>query len=55
MNMALPRVDGFLEPGERYVFNFSGQEIDLQDLLLLDPIHDIEQEGWPVANPKDEN
>jgi hypothetical protein len=25
---------------------------DLQDLLLLDPIHDIEQEGWPVAKPK---
>ena len=22
---------------------------DLQDLLLLDPIHDIEQEGWPRA------
>lgn len=22
---------------------------DMQDLLLLDPIHDVESEGWPVA------
>lgn len=22
---------------------------DMQELLLLDPIHDVEQEGWPVA------
>ena len=22
---------------------------DMQDLLLLDPIHDVEAEGWPVA------
>ena len=22
---------------------------DMQDLLLLDPIHDVEDEGWPVA------
>lgn len=25
---------------------------DMQDLLMLDPIHDVEQEGWP--EPKDE-
>jgi len=26
---------------------------DMQDLLLLDPIHDVEQEGWPlVRNPE---
>jgi hypothetical protein len=24
---------------------------DMQDLLLLDPIHDVEDEGWPVARP----
>ena len=24
---------------------------DLQDLLLLDPIHDTDQAGWPVAQP----
>ena len=22
---------------------------DMQDLLLMDPIHDVEAEGWPVA------
>ena len=25
---------------------------DMQDLLMLDPIHDVDQEGWP--QPKDE-
>lgn len=24
---------------------------DMQDLLLLDPIHDITEAGWPVAKP----
>jgi hypothetical protein len=24
---------------------------DMQDLLLLDPIHDVEEEGWPNAKP----
>ncbi|MEM1088402.1 MAG: PqqD family protein, partial [Pseudomonadota bacterium] len=24
---------------------------DMQDLLLLDPIHDTEDEGWPQAMP----
>jgi hypothetical protein len=24
---------------------------DMQDLLLLDPIHDIDEVGWPVAKP----
>jgi Coenzyme PQQ synthesis protein D (PqqD) len=24
---------------------------DMQDLLLLDPIHDVDDEGWPVAKP----
>ena len=23
---------------------------DMEDLLLLDPIHDVEDEGWPKAN-----
>ena len=23
---------------------------DMEDLLLLDPIHDVEEEGWPKAN-----
>lgn len=24
---------------------------DLQDILLLDPIHDVDEAGWPVAAP----
>ena len=24
---------------------------DLQDLLLLDPIHDVDETGWPAARP----
>ncbi len=24
---------------------------DMQDLLLLDPIHDVDEVGWPVASP----
>ena len=26
---------------------------DLEDLLLLDPIHEVDEEGWPVARPAD--
>ena len=25
---------------------------DMQDLLMLDPIHDVDTAGWPVAKPK---
>ena len=25
---------------------------DMQDLLLLDPIHDVDDAGWPAAKPK---
>lgn len=25
---------------------------DMQDLLLLDPIHDVEEAGWPVVKPQ---
>jgi len=24
---------------------------DLEDILLLDPIHEVDEEGWPVAKP----
>lgn len=24
---------------------------DMEDLLLLDPIHEVDDEGWPVAKP----
>ncbi len=26
---------------------------DMQDLLLLDPIHDVDEAGWPVLKPAD--
>lgn len=26
---------------------------DLQDILLLDPIHDVDEAGWPMASPND--
>lgn len=26
---------------------------DLQDLLMLDPIHDVDQAGWPLPAPAD--
>jgi len=26
---------------------------DMQELLLLDPIHDVDTAGWPVAKPED--
>lgn len=25
---------------------------DMQDLLMLDPIHDVDTAGWPVAKPR---
>jgi hypothetical protein len=25
---------------------------DMQDLLLLDPIHDAEEAGWPLTKPQ---
>lgn len=25
---------------------------DMQELLLLDPVHDVEDAGWPVAKPQ---
>ena len=27
---------------------------DLQDLLALDPVHDVDERGWPHAKPADE-
>jgi len=39
-------------PGDRPPFDPPILESysDMQDLLLLDPIHDVDQAGWPVAN-----
>jgi hypothetical protein len=27
---------------------------DMEDLLLLDPIHDVDESGWPNTNPNNE-
>ena len=24
---------------------------DMQDMLLLDPVHDVDELGWPIAKP----
>jgi len=28
---------------------------DMNDLLLLDPVHDVDEGGWPHVNPSDQN
>ncbi|MGE0598732.1 MAG: hypothetical protein AB7J35_02765 [Dehalococcoidia bacterium] len=34
-------------PGEPTLEKYT----DMQELLLLDPIHDVEEAGWPMAKP----
>ena len=34
--------------GDAFIEQFN----DLQDILLLDPIHDVDETGWPVASNK---
>jgi hypothetical protein len=38
-------------PGERYDLPVLERFTDMQDLLLLDPVHDVEEMGWPHAAP----
>jgi hypothetical protein len=38
-------------PDTRYDFPVLERFTDMQDLLLLDPIHDVEEMGWPHAAP----
>jgi hypothetical protein len=40
-------------PGEKLAFEAPELQkfTDLEDLLLLDPIHDADEAGWPVAKP----
>jgi hypothetical protein len=26
---------------------------DMQSLLLLDPVHDVDSQGWPILKPND--
>lgn len=28
---------------------------DMNDLLLLDPVHDVDEKGWPHTNPNEQN
>ena len=39
----------FVPPGEYIPARFN-QYADMKDLLLLDPIHDVDEEGWTVQN-----
>lgn len=40
-----------IAPPARYLPPLLEVYADMQDLLLLDPIHDIDEAGWPVAKP----
>jgi hypothetical protein len=49
---ALPRSDGDFGPYQTP--QLSVYE-DMQDLLLLDPIHDVGESGWPARKPQGPN
>lgn len=38
---------------KEYVPSRFNRYADMKDLLLLDPIHDVDEEGWTVQNEKD--
>src|SRR5262245_14231434 len=49
--------DGTAPPGDRPAFEAPVLERfdDLQDLILLDPVHEVsEEQGWPHARPTDD-
>jgi hypothetical protein len=37
--------------GEAFALPVLERFTDMQDLLLLDPVHDVEEMGWPHAGP----
>lgn len=37
--------------GEAYALPVLERFTDMQDLLILDPVHDVEEMGWPHAAP----
>ena len=47
---------GGVEPEERLWFEAPSLEkyTDMQDLVLLDPVHEVDQTGWPRQQPDDE-
>ena len=52
---AEPGVGNVTESGERKAFEPPALQkyTDLQNLLLLDPIHEVDELGWPHAAPED--
>lgn len=59
-DLIVPRADApadaaivALPPGPRTAFRAPAIEAfsDMQDLLLLDPVHDVDEAGWPVFKP----
>jgi hypothetical protein len=52
--LAAPAADQWPAPGEKTPFEAPrlNKYTDLQDLLILDPIHDTDGAGWPVLNPQ---
>jgi hypothetical protein len=46
---ALPIASGSRKPFEPLLLQ---KFTDMQELLLLDPVHDVEDAGWPLAKPQ---
>lgn len=44
----------FLEAAEKQAFSNPAFEVhnDMQDLLMLDPVHDVDDAGWPSLKPE---
>lgn len=45
--------DSVCNPPSEYTPSRFNRYADMQDLLLLDPIHDVDEQGWTVQNEKD--
>jgi len=53
---AEPTTDVDVSPSSNdYAAPRMGVHADLQDILLLDPVHDVDAAGWPVAAPVDDD
>ena len=50
LDQLLPSTNGHEKPS----FNAPALQkySDMQELLLLDPIHDVDEAGWPKPNPE---
>lgn len=49
---AAPAAEAELPPDEPFVAPSLSRYHDMQELLLLDPIHDVDASGWPNAHPQ---